>query len=100
IAKIQSLGCPLVEITGGEPLLQKEAPKLISCLLDLGYRVLLETNGSRDISMVDARCARIADVKCPSSGEEGKNDFKNLDRLTSGDELKFVIGTMQDYDFA
>lgn len=98
--KIVSYGCPLVEITGGEPLLQKDTPHLAKHLLDEGYEVLLETNGSQDISRVDSRCVRIVDVKCPSSGEMDSNDLTNLDRLTPGDEIKFVIGDRKDYEYA
>ncbi len=92
--------CSLVEITGGEPLLQKETPELVRRLLDCGYRVLLETNGSLDISQVDSRCIRIMDVKCPSSGEVEQNDLENLHRLTPADEIKFVLGDRHDYEWA
>ncbi len=98
--KIVSYGCPLVEITGGEPLLQQDTPHLAKHLLDTGYDVLLETNGSQDINRVDRRCVRIVDIKCPSSGEMESNDLKNLDRLTLGDEIKFVIGDRKDYEYA
>ncbi|OPY14389.1 MAG: 7-carboxy-7-deazaguanine synthase [Syntrophus sp. PtaB.Bin001] len=90
----------LVEITGGEPLLQEETPFLIRQLLDKGYEVLLETNGTRPISTVDRRCVRIVDIKCPSSGESHNNDYGILDDLTDRDEVKFVIGERADYDFA
>ena len=92
--------CPLVEITGGEPLLQKETSRLVQHLLEKGHEVLLETNGSQDISAVDDRCVRILDIKCPSSGEHHKNDLANLDRVTVNDEIKFVIGCREDYEFA
>ncbi|MBN1903763.1 MAG: radical SAM protein [Deltaproteobacteria bacterium] len=98
--KVKGFNCPLIEITGGEPLIQDETPQLIKGLLDAGYTVLLETNGSQDISMVDRRCIKIMDIKCPSSGEEGHNDLKNLNSLSEGDELKFVIADKRDYDFA
>ncbi|MFC1494099.1 radical SAM protein [Thermodesulfobacteriota bacterium] len=98
--KIESFGCSLVEITGGEPLLQSETPQLIAVLLDRGYRLLLETNGSKNIGVVDKRCVRIMDIKCPSSGEEKNNDLENLNRLNPGDEIKFVIADRVDYDFA
>ncbi len=92
--------CPLIEITGGEPLLQKETPRLVSRLLEKNFHVLLETNGSRDIGVVDDRCVKIVDVKCPSSGEHHQNDLDNLNRLTYKDEIKFVIGGREDYDYA
>lgn len=98
--RVESYGCPLVEITGGEPLLQAETPALIRRLIDKGFQVLLETNGSLDVSPVDGRCVKILDVKCPSSEEEGKNDFQNFERLTEQDEIKFVIGGRGDYEYA
>ena len=100
VEKVKVSGCPLVEITGGEPLLQDETPQLIRTLLDLGYAVLLETNGSKDIGTVDRRCIKVMDIKCPSSSEEKRNDLENLKRLNKGDELKFVIADRVDYDFA
>lgn len=100
INKVASYECPLVEITGGEPLIQNETPFLIQGLLQKGYKVLLETNGSQDISQVDKRCVRIIDIKCPSSGEEERNDLENLSRLTDKDEIKFVIGDRKDYEYA
>jgi 7-carboxy-7-deazaguanine synthase len=100
IDRVSFYRCPLVEITGGEPLIQKETPALILELLNKGYKVLLETNGTQDISKVDDRCVRIVDLKCPSSGMEDRNDLENIRRLTQGDELKFVIGTEEDYTYA
>ena len=100
LKKISGYNCRLVEITGGEPLLQKETPDLILHLLNKGYKVLLETNGSMDISIIDKRCVRIVDIKCPSSGEKDSNDLKNLDRLGDKDELKFVIADRADYEYA
>lgn len=97
---VRRLRCHLVEVTGGEPLVQAETPLLIAGLLDAGHTVLMETNGSLDISRIDPRCIRIMDIKCPSSGEAERTDFENLDRLTPSDELKFVIGSREDYDFA
>ncbi len=91
---------PLIEITGGEPLLQKDTPFFITSLLEYGYNVLLETNGSFDIGMVDERCIRIIDIKCPSSNESEKNDFNNLNLLTHKDQIKFVIGDREDYEYA
>jgi 7-carboxy-7-deazaguanine synthase len=97
--KVASYGCRLVEVTGGEPLLQEETPHLINLLLGAGYKVLLETNGSQDISSVDSRCVRIVDIKCPSSGEKDRMDLANLNRMTDEDELKFVIGGREDYEY-
>jgi 7-carboxy-7-deazaguanine synthase len=100
IAKVSSYGCGLVEITGGEPLIQEETPNLIHRLLEEGFEVLLETNGSQDISKIDVRCVKIIDIKCPSSGEEKKSDPENLKPLTERDEIKFVIGDRADYEYA
>jgi len=100
IDQVMALGCNLVEITGGEPLLQEETPNLISELLDLNFQVLLETNGSKPIKGIDPRCIRILDIKCPSSNESGSFLYKNLEYLTNRDEIKFVIGSRQDYEFA
>jgi len=100
ISLVLSYRCRLVEVTGGEPLIQEHTPKLITKLIDAGLKVLLETNGSKDISLVDKRCIRIVDIKCPFSGESEKNDFYNLKRLTPADEIKFVIADRTDYDFA
>ncbi|ABK17668.1 radical SAM protein [Syntrophobacter fumaroxidans] len=100
IGRVRRFDCPLVEITGGEPLLQPETPELVAELLDLGHTVLVETNGSMDISVVDRRCVKIVDFKCPSSGESDANDMENLERLGSRDEIKCVIGTREDYEFA
>ena len=91
---------PLVELTGGEPLLQKNALPLMKSLCDAGYTVLIETSGALDISPVDARVHRIMDLKCPSSGESARNRLENIPHLKSTDEVKFVIGTQQDYDWA
>jgi 7-carboxy-7-deazaguanine synthase len=100
LKKVSDVGCRLVEITGGEPLLQEETPALVHQLLQDGYQVLLETNGSQDISVLDHRCVRIVDMKCPSSGQDDCNDLGNLERLTKRDEVKFVIANRMDYDFA
>jgi 7-carboxy-7-deazaguanine synthase len=91
---------PLVELTGGEPLLQKESLALMRTICDSGYTVLLETSGALDISTVDPRVRRIMDIKCPSSGEAGRNLWENLRVLRATDEVKFVIGTQEDYEFA
>jgi 7-carboxy-7-deazaguanine synthase len=100
LKRVASYKCPLVEVTGGEPLIQKETPSLIHSLLEEGHEVLLETNGSQDIGQVDERCVKIMDIKCPTSVEEGKNDLKNLSLLADKDEIKFVIGDRGDYDYA
>lgn len=91
---------PLVELTGGEPLLQKNSLPLMKRLCDDGFTVLLETSGAHDISQVDTRVHRIMDLKCPSSGESDKNYIANLGHLKSSDEIKFVIGTREDYEWA
>ncbi len=100
LPQIKAYDCLRVEITGGEPLLQEETPALVSRLLAAGYTVLMETNGSLNINLVDSRCHRIVDIKCPSSGMAGKNDLANIERLTAGDELKFVIANQEDFAFA
>lgn len=91
---------PLVELTGGEPLLQAEALPLMQRLCDAGFTVLLETSGALDIAPVDPRVHRIMDLKCPSSGESGRNRWENLRHLRATDELKLVIGTGEDYAWA
>jgi 7-carboxy-7-deazaguanine synthase len=98
--RIDSFGSRLVEITGGEPLIQEQAPELIARLLNRDFTVLLETNGSQDIGMIDERCIRIVDIKCPSSGEMEKNRLENLAKMTANDEIKFVIGGREDYEYA
>jgi len=91
---------PLVELTGGEPLLQAAAPHLMTLLCEEGYTVLLETSGAHDIAVVDARVRRIVDFKCPSSGELARNRWENLVLLKATDEIKFVISTEEDYAWA
>jgi len=91
---------PLVELTGGEPLLQKNSLPLMKRLCDDGFTVLLETSGAHDISPVDPRVRRIMDLKCPSSGEAERNRWANLKLLKATDEIKFVIGTIEDYEWA
>ncbi|MCF6268707.1 MAG: radical SAM protein [Melioribacteraceae bacterium] len=100
IEKVKSYNCNLVEITGGEPLLQKEVYKLMNRLCDSGFTVLLETSGSLSIENVDERVINILDFKTPSSKMEKKNDFKNVDFLKPIDEVKFVIGSRLDYDWS
>lgn len=91
---------PLVELTGGEPLLQKNSLPLMKSLCDDGFTVLIETSGAHDISQIDPRVRRIMDLKCPSSSEVGKNCFENIPHLKATDEIKFVIGTLEDYEWA
>ncbi|MFQ5605836.1 MAG: radical SAM protein [bacterium] len=100
IQKVQGLDCKLVEITGGEPLLQKETPVLAERLLAENCAVLVETSGERDVSVLDARVIKIMDLKCPGSGESEKNRWQNLEHLTAQDEVKFVLKDRQDYDWA
>lgn len=88
---------PIVEITGGEPLLQPGVLPLMAALCDRGYTVLIETSGALDISKVDPRVRRIMDLKCPGSGECEKNRWENLVHLRSTDEVKFVVGTWEDF---
>jgi 7-carboxy-7-deazaguanine synthase len=95
-----SYGIPLVEVTGGEPLLQPLLPGLCRRLLDAGCEVLLETGGSHDISVVPQGVRVILDVKTPGSGEEPANDYANLQRLREGDEVKFVLTSRVDYEWA
>jgi 7-carboxy-7-deazaguanine synthase len=91
---------PLVEITGGEPLLQPETPELARRLLDAGYRVLIETSGEREVSVLPREVVKVVDVKCPDSGESGKFNFANLEAIDEKDEIKFVIASRRDYEFA
>lgn len=91
---------PLVELTGGEPLLQPGAIGLMRQLCEDGFTVLVETSGAVDITPVDARVHRIMDLKCPSSGEVERNRWANLPHLRATDELKFVIATVEDYEWA
>lgn len=100
LAAIGQWDCRLVEITGGEPLLQAGCVTLARLLLDRGYEVLLETSGAEDISVVDNRVARIMDLKCPASGEAHRNRWENLEHLTARDEVKFVIADRGDYEWA
>jgi 7-carboxy-7-deazaguanine synthase len=100
LAEVGRYGCPLVEVTGGEPLLQADVFPLMSRLLDRGKTVLLETGGHRSIEHVPDGVRRIMDVKCPGSAEADKMDWANLDRLTATDEVKFVIKDRTDYEYA
>jgi 7-carboxy-7-deazaguanine synthase len=100
IARVEEFNCPLVEITGGEPLLQKNVLPLMDRLCDLDHTVLLETSGAHDISPVDRRVHRIMDLKTPGSGEVDKNRWGNVDNLSGRDEVKFVIGSREDYEWS
>ena len=99
MAQVKELGVNLVEVTGGEPLLQENVHPLMTQLCDEGYQVLIETSGACDISSVDSRVVQIMDLKTPSSGEVEANLWSNIDHLRSKDEVKFVIGDREDYDW-
>ena len=100
VAAVDRYGCPLVEITGGEPLLQEDVYPLMDRLLADGRMVMLETGGHRPIDRVPGAVLKIVDVKCPASGEADRNDWANLDRLAPHDEVKFVVQDRADYEFA
>lgn len=101
LTRVRDFGCQLVEITGGEPLAQPEAHTLIRRLCDEAFEVLIETGGYFSTQDIDERAAVVLDVKCPASGEEARNHWPNLDRLRADrDEVKFVIATRADWDYA
>ena len=100
LEEVEAFACPLVEVTGGEPLLQEDVYPLMERLLEGGRTVLLETGGHRSTARVPDRVVTILDVKCPGSGESGKNDWSNLDRLRPHDEVKFVVKDRADYEYA
>lgn len=100
VDSVVSYKCDLVEITGGEPLFQENVHELMKQLCDKGKEVLLETGGSLDIAGVDPRVKRIVDFKCPSSDMVKKNQWENAKHLREGDEVKFVIGSREDYEWA
>jgi 7-carboxy-7-deazaguanine synthase len=101
MAEVRAMGCRLVEVTGGEPLAQREALTLINRLCDEGYEVLIETGGYVSTEGVDERAKIILDVKCPASGEEARNHWANLDRLRAdADEVKFVVANREDWEYA
>lgn len=100
VHRVRSYACPLVEITGGEPLHQPAALPLITTLCDAGLQVLLETSGAIDIAPVDPRARIILDVKCPGSGMTDRMHWPNLSRVAQKDEVKFVINDRRDYDWA
>ncbi len=100
IERVKQFPARLVELTGGEPLLQKDIPKLALELLELGYTVMIETGGHRDISVLHSSVIKIMDIKCPASGESDKNLWSNLNYLTKQDEIKFVIANRRDYEWS
>jgi 7-carboxy-7-deazaguanine synthase len=100
LQRVAAFDCKTICVTGGEPLAQKNCLPLLAALCDAGYSVSLETSGALDIGDVDPRVARIVDLKAPGSGEAAKNRWENLDLLTAGDELKFVLASREDYDWA
>src|SRR5262245_26744392 len=100
LAQVSQHGCDLVEITGGEPLLQEEVYPLMRGLLESGRTVMLETGGHISIERVPSEVIKVVDVKCPASGEAHRNDWVNLERLAPHDEVKFVIADRTDYEFA
>jgi 7-carboxy-7-deazaguanine synthase len=99
LEKARALDTELMAVTGGEPLLQPEAPTLLARLADEGHRVLLETNGSIDVGSVDPRVIRIVDIKCPGSGMADHNRWRNLETLRDPDQVKFVISSREDFDY-
>ena len=100
LQKVDTFGLPLVEITGGEPLLQEDVYPLMEALLKKGYRVMLETSGALPIDKVPKRVIKILDIKCPGSGEEKKNHLENLKLLSPHDEVKFVLLDRADYEWS
>jgi 7-carboxy-7-deazaguanine synthase len=100
VQDVEAYGCPLVEVTGGEPLLQEDVYPLMDRLLVDGHTVLLETGGHRSIARVPREVVKIVDIKCPGSGEAAHNDWSNLERLAPHDQVKFVILDRADYEFA
>ena len=100
LQKVETFGLPLVEITGGEPLLQEDVYPLMEALLKKGYRVMLETSGALPIDKVPEKVIKILDIKCPGSGEEKKNHLENLKFLSPHDEVKFVLLDRADYEWS
>jgi len=100
VSRVREIGTPLVEVTGGEPLAHRSAFPLVRLLLDRGFTVLVETSGAFDVAPLDPRAHRIMDLKCPGSGESGRNLWSNLEHLNDRDEVKFVIADRADYDWA
>jgi 7-carboxy-7-deazaguanine synthase len=100
VAEVERYDSPLVEVTGGEPLLQQDVYPLMEQLIEGGRTVLLETGGQVDVSHVPGAVVKVMDVKCPGSGESERNDWANIDRLGSRDQVKFVIKDRTDYEYA
>lgn len=100
VSEVQAFRFPLVEITGGEPLLQKNTPELVRRLLDGQMEVMMETNGTFPIDLVSEKCIKVMDIKCPASGQSHKTDFENINRLGASDQVKFVVCDRGDYEFA
>ena len=100
IAQVEQYQSKYITVTGGEPLAQSGCLDLMTRLLDKGYVVSLETSGALDVSEVDLRVVKVMDLKSPSSGELNRNRYQNIDYLTAKDQLKFVIGNDEDYDWA
>ena len=100
LTRVAEYGVSTVCVTGGEPLAQKNCPTLLSALCDAGYSVSLETSGALDVGMVDPRVSRIVDIKPPESGEEARNRWENIAHLTPRDEIKFVLASRADYEWA
>jgi 7-carboxy-7-deazaguanine synthase len=99
VARAEEIGTPVVELTGGEPLIHRNAFVLAERLLERGFTVLVETSGAIDVSPLDPRVHRIMDLKCPDSGEEARNLWSNLEHLTGRDEVKFVVASRTDYEW-
>lgn len=100
VKKVQHLNCSLVEVTGGEPLMQENAAALINFLVEAGFETLIETNGSYDIGVLNEKCVKILDIKTPSSKMEKFNLYSNLAKLKNKDQVKFVVSNRNDFDFA
>jgi 7-carboxy-7-deazaguanine synthase len=100
LAQLDGYGCNLIEVTGGEPLLQDGVHQLIASLLAGGRTVMIETSGASDVSRLNPRVIKIMDLKCPGSGEASRNLWSNLEHLTSRDEVKFVLSDRADYEWA
>lgn len=100
VAEVERYGCRVVEITGGEPLLQEDVYPLMQTLLDRGHTVMIETGGHRSIARIPPGVIRIVDVKCPGSGEAHRNHWENLDLVGPNDEVKFVLKDRADYEYA
>ena len=100
VARVRDIGTPVVEVTGGEPLVHRNAFTLVQRLIDDDFTVLVETSGAIDVAPLDPRAHKIMDLKCPGSGENARNLWSNLEHLTARDEIKFVIADRADYEWA